>query len=573
MAKFLPVIGELITTVESGAKLVGAAAVLPFSTEKAGELLDGAGKAWVDYSEQNLIAAPINMGVRAAIGDEEGSEKVKKELEQSFQGFVDGTPVVGHVKGAVHYASGDKEHGDKCMKQASRTAATIAVAVGTGILTGGAGTVATVAATTAASTAAGVGMDIVTTGVDSVVHDEYRPAGVVEGVTKAYETGYINAIIDSAIGIGGEEAVDLGKVRWEAVEKTGTDCNSDMRSTAGVKAYAQLEEADGEQGAKQSVEVTNNIEGGEFAEQTTTTALSVKTQMDTETCMGVNRTARKKNREFRYKKKQQQAQQEWKGCSDPTRKKELKREKPALCKEGTESMKPVKKRSVYKGQSQKFNSKVVEKKSDQDKFQQENEKFRSVPQQKPESGHKTSSTKTLPMRRASQHTPNKCKRPVVRRKSVPSGMKNPVPETSKLLVKRTPQVCAQQADCKSNLKGNSNDASSVSVPRQRDDAPQNMTVKRCDDCKPSSDLNVGDNKTDASRTTVALGELDTVPPLKQHAQVNVGENDSEESAALQKSVGDIAELKTQVAALAVTRDEANSQTQEDPQHAAQEDHD
>jgi hypothetical protein len=58
MAKFLPVIGELFTAVESGAKLVGAAAVLRFSTEKASELLEGAGRAWVDYSEQNLIAAP-----------------------------------------------------------------------------------------------------------------------------------------------------------------------------------------------------------------------------------------------------------------------------------------------------------------------------------------------------------------------------------------------------------------------------------------------------------------------------------------------------------------------------------
>jgi hypothetical protein len=85
MAKFLPVIGELFTAVESGVKLVGAAAVLRFSTEKASELLEGAGRAWVDYSEQNLIAAPINMGVRTAVGDEKGTEKNLDNLPKVLQ--------------------------------------------------------------------------------------------------------------------------------------------------------------------------------------------------------------------------------------------------------------------------------------------------------------------------------------------------------------------------------------------------------------------------------------------------------------------------------------------------------
>ena len=482
MAKFLPVIGEIFTTVESGAKLVGAAAVLPFSTEKASELLEGAGRAWVDYSEQNVIAAPINMGVRTAVGDEEGTEKVKKELEQSFHGFVDGAPVVGHVKGAVHYATGDWEHGDKCMKQASRTAATIAVAVGTGILTGGAGTVAHLAVTTAASTAAGVGMDIITTGVDSVVHDEFRPTGVVEGVATAYEKGEvdINAIFDSAIGKGGEDTVDLAadclvkgvdEATGEVREKTEIKRKGFTRSTADVEEYAQLEKAVGEQEPKQSVELARNVEEDERATQITATESSLKTGMDTESYIGVSRTVRQNTREL---KKQQQVEYKLKGCPETIRKKQLKQEKAPLKKEGSNT-KPVKKRLVYEVKSPKSNSK----KRDQRKCQQKNEKFKSARQQKLESSHTSFTTEARPTRRASQHAPNKCKRPVVRRKTVSLGANDTVTEAPKLPANHDPQVCAEHAAYESSPDGNPNNTALVSVHQQGGDA-DHYTIERWD---------------------------------------------------------------------------------------------
>jgi hypothetical protein len=33
----------------------------------------------------------------------------------------DGVPVVGHVKGVVHYVAGDTEGGDKAMRSATRS--------------------------------------------------------------------------------------------------------------------------------------------------------------------------------------------------------------------------------------------------------------------------------------------------------------------------------------------------------------------------------------------------------------------------------------------------------------------
>lgn len=174
MAKFLPVIGEIFTTVESAAKLVGAAVVAPFDSEKAKQLLKGAGDAWVDYTDNNAIALAV--------------QGRGKDLGGKSVGFAEGLPVVGHGIGVGRYIAGDREGGDRCMKQASRSTAVVAAT----LLTGGAGALAC----GAAAVGAGLVTDAVTTGVDSAVHGEYRPAGVVAGVTEAIETGDPNKVID-----------------------------------------------------------------------------------------------------------------------------------------------------------------------------------------------------------------------------------------------------------------------------------------------------------------------------------------------------------------------------------------
>ena len=48
-----------------------------------------------------------------------------------MEGLADGIPVVGHVKGIVHYATGDQTKGDNCMKAASKSTLVLAVGVAT----------------------------------------------------------------------------------------------------------------------------------------------------------------------------------------------------------------------------------------------------------------------------------------------------------------------------------------------------------------------------------------------------------------------------------------------------------
>ena len=76
--------------------------------------------------------------------------------------IADATPVVGHAKGGIHYAFGDRQGGDKAMKAASRTV---------GVIGGGfAGAAGGPAGAIAGGVAGGAAMDGIITGADSAVH-------------------------------------------------------------------------------------------------------------------------------------------------------------------------------------------------------------------------------------------------------------------------------------------------------------------------------------------------------------------------------------------------------------------
>jgi hypothetical protein len=194
--KSIPVVSEVVTAGESVGKLVGAAGcAVVGNTTDAKKLLDGAGQAWVDYTERQPIAAGINVAVRAACDDTEGVERVAKKLGHSYLELMDGTPGVGHVKGTVHYILGDKEGGDKCMKDASKGAVVIAATA----LTAATGGAAAPLLVGAASLVSGAAMDGIITGVDSAVHGEYRPYGEIAAVTQAIKTGDPNDIADAVL--------------------------------------------------------------------------------------------------------------------------------------------------------------------------------------------------------------------------------------------------------------------------------------------------------------------------------------------------------------------------------------
>ncbi|KAL3837580.1 hypothetical protein ACJMK2_022928 [Sinanodonta woodiana] len=74
--------------------------------------------------------------VQAIAGDCEGARETQIQFLKGINGMVNSVPVVGHVKGAVHYVCGDKEGGDNAMKAASHTTGVIGGGVG-GFLVGG----------------------------------------------------------------------------------------------------------------------------------------------------------------------------------------------------------------------------------------------------------------------------------------------------------------------------------------------------------------------------------------------------------------------------------------------------
>jgi hypothetical protein len=89
---------------------------------------------------------------------------------------IDGVPLVGHAKGGIHYALGDREGGDNAMKSASRTTGVIGGGVGGFLLGGPLGAVA-------GGIGGGLAMDGITTGVESAIHNEYMPNGTIASVT------------------------------------------------------------------------------------------------------------------------------------------------------------------------------------------------------------------------------------------------------------------------------------------------------------------------------------------------------------------------------------------------------
>lgn len=136
----------------------------------------GALATQIDFSRQCPIVSQVNSAIQAAMGDMEEAKKIQEEdFVNSMENLVDAVPVIGHVKGAVHYGLDQHEEGSKCMKAASRS---------TGTLLGGlVGSVGGPGGAVAGGILGGTLTDSITTAVDTAVHDKYRPSGIIQGVT------------------------------------------------------------------------------------------------------------------------------------------------------------------------------------------------------------------------------------------------------------------------------------------------------------------------------------------------------------------------------------------------------
>lgn len=169
----------------------------------------GATFGQVDALNQTVV----NLGKHSA----ESAVQSGKAMAHTANDVANGVPVVGHIKGGIHYALGDKEGGDQAMKSASRTTGVVIGGV-IGIPGGPAGMVA-------GGITGGAVMDGITTGVESAVKGEYTPSGQIKAWTdvakgKDAQTvvggvvgGFMSPVMD---GVGGYAAGSFAKGRAAA---------------------------------------------------------------------------------------------------------------------------------------------------------------------------------------------------------------------------------------------------------------------------------------------------------------------------------------------------------------------
>ena len=204
MAKFIPIFGEIYTAIESSVLITSAGLAKIFGDDQAAkELADSAGKAWEEYTNTNLLATPIKGIVLDVQGKHEESNRLKESYKNTASSFADAIPVVGHVKGVVHYAMGDTDAGNKSMEASTRTAAVL----GAGIATGGLGGGLVLGATAGITT--GAVYDTTATLIDKGVNGDKAS---LHGVAKLADINEMNPneLVGSLMGIAGDAMTGAG---------------------------------------------------------------------------------------------------------------------------------------------------------------------------------------------------------------------------------------------------------------------------------------------------------------------------------------------------------------------------
>jgi hypothetical protein len=82
---------------------------------------DGARQTQINFLKTCPIVSQGTSAVQAIAGDRRAAEETQKAFGKTMSGLADGIPVVGHIKGGIHYACGDKAGGDQAMKSSSHS--------------------------------------------------------------------------------------------------------------------------------------------------------------------------------------------------------------------------------------------------------------------------------------------------------------------------------------------------------------------------------------------------------------------------------------------------------------------
>ncbi|KAJ8482067.1 hypothetical protein ONZ45_g15082 [Pleurotus djamor] len=174
------------------------------------------------------IISQLKSLVQVCTGNVDGAKKTWNEFTDAWThhpgktigDLVDNIPVVGHIKGIVHFAMGDTEEGIKAEEAATRTLAVI----GAGALAGATGGAAL---PVLAAVVAGVAADGVLTGIESARHHKYDPQGmigvgtnVVRDFSQKKEGELGGDIFDGVVIAAGDGLIGKGGVKVRPGETT-----------------------------------------------------------------------------------------------------------------------------------------------------------------------------------------------------------------------------------------------------------------------------------------------------------------------------------------------------------------
>jgi len=240
-------IKELNDAVESTAKYTADKAsktIVRHVGETAINAAETAGTAVLAGVCLGQVDSLNNAVVESVKSTAKAAEKTADVVVKDVNALANSTPIVGHIKGGIHYACGENEEGDIAMKSASRTAA-VAVGGAIGVVGGPAGVVA-------GSLVAGGIMDATTTVVESVIKDEYTPSGTIaslERIVKAVEANDDQEAIEGFVDVFATVSADVavGRVAGKIAKTGGRGMNAiktrdislitDIRDISEIKSF------------------------------------------------------------------------------------------------------------------------------------------------------------------------------------------------------------------------------------------------------------------------------------------------------------------------------------------------
>ena len=81
----------------------------------------GAKKTQEQFVRTGIIASQVNSYIQAVRGNDVEARAIQNDFLSNAESIVNGIPVVGHLKGAIHILANDKERGLKIIEGKNKT--------------------------------------------------------------------------------------------------------------------------------------------------------------------------------------------------------------------------------------------------------------------------------------------------------------------------------------------------------------------------------------------------------------------------------------------------------------------